>query len=102
MTRTSTWRTIGVRRDAQPISFLRPPCRHSVRRDARVSALFEADEQEGGVLEGVPDVLDEGGPDVPVDHAVVGRARQVHHVAEHDLVDTDDRALLHLVTALYR
>src|SRR5437660_8870450 len=90
MTRTSTWRTIGVRRDAQPISFLRPRCRQGVRRDARTSALFEAYEQEGGVLEGVPAVLDEGGPDMPVDHAVVERARQVHHVADDDLVVPGD------------
>src|SRR5437016_8806445 len=99
MTRTSTWRTIGVRSDAQPISFLRPPCRHGVRRDARTSALFEAYEQEGGMLEGVPDILDEGGTDVPVDHAVVERARQVHHVPDHDLVVPDDGALFDLVDA---
>src|SRR5947199_9379297 len=51
------------------------------------------------MLEGVPDILDEGGPDVPVDHAVVERARQVHHVADHDLVVPDDRAIFDLVDA---
>src|SRR5437867_11035545 len=43
--------------------------------------------------------LDERGADVAIDHAVVERARQVHHFPNRDLVVPDDRSLLDLVDA---
>src|SRR3989449_9025005 len=49
------------------------------------------------MLEIVPDVLNEGSPDVPVDDAVVERAGEVHHGPDHNLVVPDHRPLLDLV-----
>src|SRR5438128_3987271 len=49
------------------------------------------------MLEIVPDVLNEGGPDVPVDDAVVEGAGEVHHVPDHNLVVPDHGPLLDLV-----
>src|SRR3989449_3108581 len=43
--------------------------------------------------------LDERGADMAIDHAVVERARQVHHFPNRDLVVPDDRSLLDLVDA---
>src|SRR5256886_196933 len=64
---------------------------------AEVNALFETDEKQCGVLQGIPHVLDECGADVTVNHPVIERTREVHHVADHDLIVPNLGALLVLV-----
>src|SRR6267143_4251143 len=82
-------------KDARAISFLCPAREPAVPWEPLT--LVEAHEQEGGMLEGAPHILDERSSDVAVDDTMIEGAGQVHHVADRDLVVPDDGPLLDLM-----
>src|SRR3990170_1541233 len=76
-------RTWAMNTSAPAMSLAKYKCVWSkVFRRGRAS--LKADEQHRGMLEVVPDGGDERRPDMSIHHAVVERAREVHHVPDDD------------------
>src|SRR5712692_922774 len=95
MTTTSACRsTVRPNNSALLISL-----RTSDFRSHRGETLTGFDENRRGMFEVVADRLDERGAHVAIDHAVVERARQVHHLPNRDPVVPDDGSLFDLVHA---
>src|SRR5712691_2187622 len=93
MTTTSACRsTVRPNNSARLMSL-----RTSDFKSHRGETLTVFDEDRRGMFEVVADRLDERGAHVAIDHAVIERARQVHHLSNRDLVVPDDGPLLDLV-----
>src|SRR3989454_8042027 len=96
MTTRSTCRST----DRPNVSALLIPLRTAGFREPRSAReLACLHENRRGMFKVVADRLDERRAHMAVDHAMVERARHVHHLADRNLVVPDDRTLLDLVDA---